>query len=73
MTNENTVNEKTLERCFYEKIDRKISNVVDTVEDRIQNAILTAIDGIVALQIELAYRSINASSGQDTTSVAANS
>ena len=50
-----------------------MSNIVDTVEDRIQNAILTAIDNIVAPKIELAIRSINASSGRDVTSVCANS
>ena len=58
--------------CFNEKIDRETSNVVATVEDRIQNAILTAIDSIVAPQIELAIRSINASSGRDVTSVTQN-
>ena len=50
-----------------------MSNIVDTVEDRIQNANLTAIDGIVTSKIELAIRSINASSGRDATSVTANS
>ena len=64
---------KTLERCFNERIDREMSNIVETVEDRIQNAILTAIENIVAPKIELAIRSINASSGRDATSVSANS
>ena len=64
---------KTLERCFNERIDREMSNIVDTVEDRIQNVILTAIENIVAPKIELAIRSINASSGRDVTSVSANS
>ena len=64
---------KTLERCFNEKIDREMSNIVDTIEDRIQNAILTAIDNIIATKIELAIRSINASSGRDATSVSTNS
>ena len=50
-----------------------MSNIVDTVEDRIQNAILTAIDNILAPKIELAIRSINASSGRDVTSVTASS
>ena len=50
-----------------------MNNIVDTVEDRIQNAILTAIENIVTPKIELAIRSINASSGQDATSVSANS
>ena len=67
--NESTVNVKTLERCFNEGIDREMSNIVDTVENRIQIAVLTAIDNIVAPIIELAIRSINASSGQDATSV----
>ena len=71
--NESTVNVNTLEICFNERIDREMSNIVDTVEDRIQNAILTAIDNIVAPKIELAIRSINASSGRDATGVSANS
>ena len=71
--NENAMNVKTLERRFNERIDREMSNIVDTVEDRIQNAILTAFENIVAPKIELAIRSINASSGRDVTSVIANS
>ena len=71
--NESTVNVRTLERCFNERIDREMSNIVDTVEDRIQNAILTAIDNLDAPKIELAIRSINASSGRDVTRVTANS
>ena len=71
--NENAMNAKTLERCFNERIDRERSNIVDTVENRIQNAIWNAIDNIVASKIELAIRSINASSGRDVISVSANS
>ena len=70
---ENALNVKTLERCFIERIDRKMNNIVETVEDRIQNAILTDKDNIVAPKIELAIRSINTSSGRDVTSVSANS
>ena len=73
VTNEKTLNVKNLERCFYERINREISELVDTVEDRVQNAILTAIDNTVALRVELAIRSINACSGRDATSLAANS
>ena len=62
-----------MEKYFNETIDKELSNIVDTVEDRIQKAILTAIDSIVAPKIELAIRSINASSGQDATSVTASS
>ena len=67
------MNVKTLERCFNERVDREMNTIVDTVEDRIQNAILTAIDNIVAPKIELAIRSINASSGRDVTSVSVKS
>ena len=69
---ENLVKVKTLERCFNEKIDREMGIIVDTVEDRIQNAILTASDSIITRKIELAIRSINASFGRDMTSVMAN-
>ena len=73
INNENALNVKTLERCFNERIDREMNNIVDTVEDRIQNAILIAIDNIIAPKIELAIKSVNASSGRDATSVSSNS
>ena len=73
VVNGNALSVETFERCFNERIDREMSNIVETVEDRIQNAILTAIEIIVAPKIELAIRSINASSGRDATSVSANS
>ena len=71
--NENAVNVKVLERCFIEGIDREMNDSADTVEDRIQNAILTAVNNIAAHKIEVAIRSINTSSEQDATSVIANS
>ena len=71
LISESTVNVKTLERRFDEKIGRDMSNIVDTVDEKIENAILTAIDNIVAPKIELAIRSKNASSGLDVTSVTA--
>ena len=55
---ESTVNMKTLERCFKERIDSEKNNIIDTVEDRIQNAVLTAIDNVVAPKVDLAIRSI---------------
>ena len=73
VVNGNAMIMKTLERCFNERIDKEMSNIVDTVEDRIQNAILTVIDNIVAPKIELAIRSINSSCGRDAASVSANS
>ena len=73
VVNGNVMNVKTLERCFNERIDREMCNISDTVEDRTQNAFLTAIGNIVAPKIELTIRSINAFSGRDATSVSANS
>ena len=73
IVDENALNVKTLERCFNERIIREMNNIVETVEDRIQNAILTAIDNIIAPKIELSIRSINTSSGRVVTSVSANS
>ena len=73
VVNETTVKMKTLERCFNERIDREMSNIIDTVEDRMQNAILTATENVVTPKIELAIRSINAFSGRDATSVSAKS
>ena len=67
------MNVKTLERSFNKRIDKEMGNIVDTVEDRIQNAILTAIDSNITPKIGLAISSINASSGRDMTSVMASS
>ena len=69
--NGNAVNVKTLERWFNGKIDRENSIIVDTVEVRIQNTILTAKDTIVAPKNDLAIRSIYASSEPDDTGLAA--
>ena len=71
--NENVMHVKNLQRCFNERIDREMRNIVDTVEDRIQNAILAAVDRIIARKIELATRSKNASSGRDVAGVVGNS
>ena len=73
IVNANAMSVKTLERCFNERIDREMNNFVDTVEDRIQNAILTAIDNMVTPKNELAIRSINAFSGRDVTIVSSSS
>ena len=49
-----------------------MGNFVDTVEHKIQNAILTAIENITP-RIELAIRAINTSSGRDAVSVTSDS
>ena len=72
VVNGDATNVKTVERCFNERINREMNNIVNTFEDRIQIAILTTVDNIVPPKIELAIRSMNASSGRDATSVSAN-
>ena len=49
-----------------------MGNIVDSLEDTIQNAILNAINCIFTPQIKLAIMSINASSGRDATNFMAN-
>ena len=49
-----------------------MGNIVDTVGDMIQNAILTVSDNITTPRNELAVRSKIESIGQNATSVAAN-
>ena len=56
-----------------DRIDLEIGKIVDTVEDRIQDANLTAFRNFTPLRIELSVRIINSSSGRDAASVTANS
>ena len=70
---ENMVNMKTLESYVNGRIDREMGNTVDTVGNKIENTILTAIDSIITPEIELAIKAINASSGRDAASVMASS
>ena len=66
------MNAQTLERCFTDTKDREMGNIVGTVEDRIQNATLTAVDDIFRPKIELVVRMKAASTEQDTFSITAN-
>ena len=50
-----------------------MSNVVDTVENRIQNAILALVNNIITSRIESAVRSMKTSSGRDGASVVVSS
>ena len=51
VVNGDAMNVKPLVRFFKQRIDREPSNFVDTVEDKIQNAILTALDNILLLNL----------------------
>ena len=66
---ETVVKVKNLKTCANEKIDLEMANTVDTVKHSYQNSILTAIGNNITLKIDLAFRSKNASSEHDATSV----
>ena len=59
--NEILVNVNTLEGCFNENIVWKTGTIFAAVKDRIQNALLTAIDSVFAPKNELPFVSIHAS------------
>ena len=69
----NLIHVRTLQIYIMDRIDLEIGKIVDTVEDRIQDANLTAFRNFTLLRIELAVRIINPSSGRDAASVTANS
>ena len=72
-TKEITVKVQTLERRFNEGIDTEMGEINDLVEDRIQNAILTAVDTSVTPRPVSAVRSINAFFGRGVASITAHS
>ena len=51
----------TFERCSIERIVLAMGNIVDTVENRTRNAILTGTDTITTLRIELPVKPMNGS------------
>ena len=62
-----------LERCLTAWIDREMGYKVDTVEDKIQDGILSVFDRNITSSIESALRLTKASSGRNFASVSANS
>ena len=73
LINENAINIQALEANLTDRFTRNLDIVVDTIEGRIQNAILAACKNIITPRIELAVRSITASSGRHASSVEAGS
>ena len=71
VTNENAMVIQTLEINLTDKIYGELGKVVDTVQDRIPQTILAAVNSIVTLRVELAVRFLKASFGQDFANVMA--
>ena len=54
----------TLEENIVFKVRSEVDNVMTTVETRIQDALLTAMENLEIPRVELAMKSINASPGR---------
>ena len=52
----------TLEENFVSKVQSEVDNVMKSVETRVQDAVLTAIEILVIPRVELAVKSVNAHS-----------
>ena len=59
----------TLEKNFADKIGREVDSVMTTVETRVENVEMTAIENLVIPTVELAMKSVDASSGRGAESV----
>ena len=55
-------NIQTLEKNLTGRITREVSNVVDTVEDRIEIAVLAAVSKIIRSRLVLEVKSLKSSS-----------
>ena len=54
----------TLKENIVSKVRSDVNSVMTTFEIRVQDALLTAIENLVSLRVELAMKSVNASSGR---------
>ena len=54
----------TLEKNIVTKVRSEVDSVMTTVETRVQDAVLTAIENLVRARVELAMNSANVSSGR---------
>ena len=67
--NTSEIDVHTLEKNFANKVRGEVDSVMTTVENRVRDAILTAIESLVIPRVELAMKSVNASSGRDENSI----
>ena len=62
--NSSQVDVHTLENNLVNKIRSEVDKVMTSVETRVQDVVLTAIENLVISRVELAMKSVNASSGR---------
>ena len=63
---------QVIENTIYDKIREAIESAVLTIENRIHDFILTAMDNVVIPRVEMAVRSITELSGRGSSSVVQN-
>ena len=61
--NKSQVDMHTLEENIVSKVGSEMDRVMTTVETRVQDAVMTAIENLVIPRVELEIKSVNASSG----------
>ena len=59
--NDSQVDMHTLEKNIVSKVRSEVNSVMTTVETRVQDAVLTAIENLLIPRVEVAMKSINAS------------
>ena len=64
--------EQVVENDTADKIKKAVDNAVMTVEKRVHDAILTAMDNVTIPRVEIAVRSVTESAGQEPNSVVQN-
>ena len=60
---------QAIERNISDRVHGEVDNVVAEDETRVHDAFLTAVESLVVPRVEVAMKSINASSGRDPESV----
>ena len=59
----------TLEKTIADRVQSEVDSVMITVKTRVQDAVMTVIENLVILRVELAVKSVNASSRSGVVSV----
>ena len=74
VASQNALDVQTFTRIFTDKITKEMSNVIEKVEDRIQNANYSSLDNFITPRIELTVSSTNAQrTGGDIAGITASS
>ena len=67
--NSSQVDMHTRENNIVNKVRCEVDNLMTSVETRVQDAVLTAMENLVNPRVELAMKSVNASSGRGVSNV----